>query len=58
MDGRKPRQCKERYVNYLIPGCFKGQWTNDEDDLLVKLYKENGPKWSIIKKHFDNILIK
>ena len=52
MDGRQSRQCKERYLNYLVPGFFKGQWTNEEDDLLGKLYIENGPKWTFLQKYF------
>lgn len=50
--GRTPKQCRDRYCNYLFPGYFKGEWTKEEDELLEKLYIENGPKWSIIQKSF------
>lgn len=52
MNGRTAKQCRDRYSNYLIPGYFQGDWTAEEDSLLIKLYIENGPKWSIIQKSF------
>lgn len=27
MDGRTPRQCRERYTNYLRPNLLNGAWT-------------------------------
>lgn len=53
MNGRSPKQCRDRYSNYLIPGFFNGQWTNEEDQLLIRLYEQNGPKWSLIKQFFN-----
>ncbi|KAK8880661.1 hypothetical protein M9Y10_003344 [Tritrichomonas musculus] len=52
MNGRSPKQCRDRYCNYLVPGFFQGEWSKEEDDLLIKLYKENGSKWSLFKEHF------
>ena len=52
MPGRTPKQCRDRYANYLIPGFSKSEWSKDEDQLLRKLYYEIGPKWSIIQKSF------
>lgn len=49
---RTPKQCRDRYCNYLFPGFFGGEWSKEEDDLLMKLYSELGPKWSVIKKSF------
>ena len=54
MEGRTAKQCRDRYSNYLIPGYFQGEWSEEEDELLIKLYKEHGPRWSIIKKSFPN----
>lgn len=53
MNGRSPKQCRDRYCNYLIPGFFNGQWTNEEDQLLIRLYEQNGPRWSLIKQFFN-----
>ncbi|KAK8836222.1 hypothetical protein M9Y10_039854 [Tritrichomonas musculus] len=52
MDGRTPKQCRDRYSNYLVPGYFKGEWSNEEDELLTRLFSQFGPKWSIIQKSF------
>lgn len=52
MHERTPKQCRDRYSNYLVPGYFKGEWSKEEDELLQRLYNEHGPKWSILKKSF------
>lgn len=52
VNGRTPKQCRDRYSNYLVPGFFKCEWTNEEDELLINLYKQIGPKWSILQKSF------
>lgn len=52
--GRTAKQCRDRYSNYLTPGFFQGEWTKEEDEILTKLYNENGSKWSIIKSHLPN----
>lgn len=54
MERRTAKQCRDRYHNYLMPGCFQGEWTKEEDNLLSQLYDKFGPKWSIIKKSFPN----
>ncbi|OHS98920.1 Myb-like DNA-binding domain containing protein [Tritrichomonas foetus] len=50
LEGRTPKQCRDRYSNYLIPGFSQCEWSHEEDQLLTKLYFENGPKWSLLKK--------
>lgn len=52
--GKTARQCRDRYMNYLAPGLCHSEWTTEEDELLKKLYRENGPKWSLISKHLPN----
>ncbi|KAK8867193.1 Myb- protein B [Tritrichomonas musculus] len=52
LEGRTAKQCRDRYSNYLIPGYFQGEWSNEEDKLLLKLYKKFGSKWSIIQTYF------
>lgn len=54
LPGRSGRQCRDRYRNYLSPGFFNGQWTQEEDDLLASKYFELGPHWSQIVKYFPN----
>lgn len=54
MDGRTPRQCRERYTNYLRPNLLNGAWTEEEDRILDKLYEKMGPQWSKIAQYFPN----
>lgn len=51
---RNPRQCRERFKNYLNPELRRDQWTREEDDLLEMKYKEYGAKWNKIAKFFVN----
>lgn len=52
LPGRSPKQVRDRYSNYLVPGYFQGEWKNEEDLLLRKLYNQYGPKWSYIQQYF------
>lgn len=54
MPGRTGKQCRDRYKNYLVPGFFNDHWNKEEDEMLLKLYKELGPKWSKMSKFFNN----
>lgn len=54
MKNRSPRQCRERWTNYLMPELSSAPWTPDEDELLEKLYSQYGSKWSKIASHFPN----
>ncbi|KAK8841482.1 Myb- protein B [Tritrichomonas musculus] len=49
---KTPRQCRDRYMNYLAPGYIHSDWTKEEDLLLADKYKEYGPQWSKIQKFF------
>lgn len=53
MENRTPRQCRERYNGYLQPRITNPPWTKEEDELLIKKYKEYGRKWMKISKHFE-----
>lgn len=48
MPGRTTRQCRERYQHYLAPGIAQTPWTQEEDDLIVELWKAHGPNWALI----------
>jgi len=52
MRTRNPRQCRERWHNYLNPTLKMGNWTPEEDELLVKKYAVYGSKWSRIARFF------
>ena len=49
LGSRTPRQCRERWKNYLSPGIDSSPWTHDEDAILEKMVRQLGPKWSIIR---------
>lgn len=54
MPGRNGRQCRDRYKNYLIQGFFNGEWTKEEDEMLIKKFSEFGSQWSKITAYFNN----
>jgi hypothetical protein len=51
--GRNARQCRERWNNYANPRLTRDQWTVTEDELLLRKFRELGPKWHIIAGCFD-----
>ena len=53
MGTRNPRQCRERYKNYLNPELRQDPWTPEEDALLEEKFKQYGPRWNKIS-HFFN----
>ncbi len=53
MPERSPRQCRERYLNYLSPNANVALWTVEEDILLLEKRIEFGPKWPSIAKYFQ-----
>jgi hypothetical protein len=52
MPNRNPKQCKERWRNYLNPTLNSSPWTPEEDALLEQKFKEIGPKWARIATFF------
>eukprot|EP00039_Didymoeca_costata_P026770 m.16610 g.16610 ORF g.16610 m.16610 type:complete len:458 (-) comp5746_c0_seq1:89-1462(-) len=45
-------QCLHRWQKVLNPDLVKGPWTKEEDDKVVELVKQYGPKrWSLIASH-------
>jgi hypothetical protein len=52
MSKRSARQCRERWKNYLASGIRKSPWTPKEDQRLLELYTECGPKWQKIAVYF------
>lgn len=52
MPGRTPRQCRDRYSNYLAPGFIHSEWSKEEDKLLAEKYAEIGPKWTQLRQYF------
>lgn len=52
--GKTPRQCRDRYRNYLSPEIINGTWSKEEDALLISMYVIYGPMWTRIAQFFPN----
>ncbi|KAK4368506.1 hypothetical protein RND71_012298 [Anisodus tanguticus] len=42
------KSCRLRWMNYLRPGLQKGNYSLEEEELIIKLHKELGNRWSTI----------
>jgi hypothetical protein len=51
---RSGKQCKERWCNHLNPAMKRGEWTIEEDILLLKSYKVIGNSWSKLSRKMSN----
>jgi hypothetical protein len=54
MGTKNPRQCRERWCNYLDPQLNTADWNSEEDALLLRKYFELGAKWVKIARFFPN----
>lgn len=52
--GKTPKQCRDRWVNYLQTPLNLGPWNEKEDKLLVSLVNKFGTHWSKMKAAFPN----
>lgn len=48
--GRTGKQCRERWHNHLFEGIKKGDWTEEEDMVILKSHERLGNQWSKISK--------
>lgn len=51
LPNRTGKQIRDRFLNILRPNLKKGEWTLQEDALLMGLSHKIGHKWSSIAKH-------
>ncbi|XP_048565303.1 myb-related protein 308-like [Triticum urartu] len=42
------KSCRLRWMNYLRPDLKRGNFTDDDDELIIKLHALLGNKWSLI----------
>jgi hypothetical protein len=52
MFDRKPRQCRERWNNYVNPVIVSSAWSLAEDQLLETKFNEIGARWKEIAQFF------
>jgi len=50
LKGRTGKQVRERYINCLDPEINWGDWTEEEDKIIIDFVENNGAKWSLISK--------
>ncbi|KAK8834524.1 hypothetical protein M9Y10_010637 [Tritrichomonas musculus] len=50
--GRTPKQCRDRWTNYLQPSLKFDPWTLQEDKNLITLVKSNGTHWNRMRRYF------
>ncbi|KAK6928336.1 SANT/Myb domain [Dillenia turbinata] len=42
------KSCRLRWMNYLSPSVKRGNFTEEEEDLIIRLHKLLGNRWSLI----------
>ncbi|XP_071740825.1 uncharacterized protein [Rutidosis leptorrhynchoides] len=42
------KSCRLRWMNYLRPGIKRGNFTSDENDVIIRLNTLHGNRWSLI----------
>ncbi|KAG0497050.1 hypothetical protein HPP92_001451 [Vanilla planifolia] len=42
------KSCRLRWINYLRPDLKRGNFTEEDDDIIIKLHSVLGNKWSLI----------
>eukprot|EP01040_Poterioochromonas_malhamensis_P005053 gene5052-5416_t len=50
LPGRIGKQCRERWFNHLDPSIKKGDWTNEEEQIIYEAQKCFGNRWCEISK--------
>jgi Myb-like DNA-binding domain len=50
LNGRLGKQCRERWYNHLDPQIKKGDWSKEEDRILLNSHREVGNRWAEIAK--------
>nr|URY18884.1 MYB protein [Zanthoxylum bungeanum] len=45
------KSCRLRWVNYLRANLKRGNFTSDEEEIIIKLHASMGNRWSLIASH-------
>jgi hypothetical protein len=53
LQGRLGKQCRERWYNHLSPDIKKGNWTKEEDEIIIQCHAKWGNKWAEISKSLE-----
>ncbi|KAL1339358.1 hypothetical protein AAHE18_U030900 [Arachis hypogaea] len=44
------KSCRQRWLNYLKPGIKRGDISQDEEDMIIRLHRLLGNRWALIAK--------
>ena len=50
---RSGKQCRERYHNILDPNIYRGEWTEEEDMIIMRQHRIYGNHWAKIARHLN-----
>ena len=50
LPGRRGKQCRERWINHLDPELTKGDWSKEEDTILIQAQAHMQNRWAEIAK--------
>lgn len=50
LENRSGKQCRERYHNHLLDHIKKGDWTAEEDSIIMEMQQKIGNQWAKITK--------
>jgi len=50
LHNRKGKQCRDRWINHLQPDIRRGEWTSQEEQILVDGHMHLGSRWAALAK--------
>lgn len=54
LKNKTSKQCKDRWKNYVNPALNHNEFSEEEDELLMKKVNEVGTRWTIVKDFFPD----
>ncbi|MEF3019391.1 Myb-like DNA-binding domain-containing protein, partial [Pseudomonas aeruginosa] len=45
------KSCRLRWTNYLKPEIKRGEFSSEEEQIIIMLHASRGNKWSVIARH-------
>ena len=53
LNGRTGKQVRERYLNNLDPALNRNKFSLEEDEKIIEMYTQIGPKWKEMTREFS-----